>query len=432
VALEVEEEEEASEWVEKVEDRREEGVEVREWEWWIGEVRVWLVEMGVWGSAGFAEGAEEVKGLGKIWTSREDDWKDAELRLRAERIGCCWVEEELERVDVVEVGLELLTAPTRKKDQVCQLSDRASQRDCFGGRHVRINSSMPLLRLSPYSPSRLAFDFLTLPLDDLLPAAKMPSGLFGTNPAPLKPLGPCGSWGRGMVGGGCGGGFVEGEGGRSEMAEGVKEGLRQRGGARVEGDWKGEARWVETVEERRLVPLSVGRGGRGIVGGWKGEKEEEEIGLERASLAELTDDTAGESARSGIREASVAEGLLRWDPVWAVGDWRGTKTAPIGLVGLAGPGTSLPRNVVPHPTPARPASSLSKDPPSIWSSEEDVTRRLKGICFLLNVCVFHVACGPSSPLPCSPSAPAETGDGLFWREGRETVEGEGGAVAGWR
>jgi hypothetical protein len=32
VALEVEEEEEASEWVEKVEDRREEGVEVREWE----------------------------------------------------------------------------------------------------------------------------------------------------------------------------------------------------------------------------------------------------------------------------------------------------------------------------------------------------------------------------------------------------------------
>jgi hypothetical protein len=65
-----------------------------------------------------------VKGLGKIWTSREDDWKDAELRLRAERIGCCWVEEELERVDVVEVGLELLTAPTRKKDQVCQLSDR--------------------------------------------------------------------------------------------------------------------------------------------------------------------------------------------------------------------------------------------------------------------------------------------------------------------
>jgi hypothetical protein len=70
-----------------------------------------------------------------------------------------------------------------------------------------------------------------------------------------------------MVGGGCGGGFVEGEGGRSEMAEGVKEGLRQRGGARVEGDWKGEARWVETVEERRLVPLSVGRGGRGIVGG---------------------------------------------------------------------------------------------------------------------------------------------------------------------
>lgn len=175
---------------------------------------------------------------------------------------------------------------------------------------------------------------------------------------------------------------------------------------------------------RLLAP--VGRGGRGIVGGWKGENVL--VGLEGAGLVE-GDTVVGIKGELSGETAKVAGPLSFLPDDDPVGERRGTKKAPTGLDGLAGPGTSRPRKEVPQPIPARPAFSFPAVPPvKILSSDEDVTRRLRGICFLFSLC-FGDDAGPTPSSVLDPWT-AETGEGSG-REAvafeREECEGDGGA-----